>query len=452
MKGEAKTKKELMSELAGMLQRITDLEKSKLELAHTKELLQEERETFFPILHKAPYGVVLIDRDGRFLYINPEFTRMTGYTMADTHAERDWFHTATVFAEYSREVLTTWKTVILQKGIEKVLTVICKDGEIKEIEFKPTLLDDKRIIVMLSDVTERKRTEKELEKYRAHLEERVADRTAELRTMNEKLQREIVERKRVEGEVRKLNEDLTRRATELEAANKELQAFGYSVSHDLRAPLIGIQGLSRILLERYAGQLDVKGQHVLSVIQRDTQKMSQLIDNLIALSRFEHQEVKPSDVDMGEIANAVFEEIRSISPDIPQDSLQFKLEPLPPSYGDPVMIRQVFFNLLSNAIKFSRPKQIGVVELGCMTGENQNTYYIKDNGVGFDMQHASKLFGVFQRLHTSHEFQGTGIGLAIVQRIIHRQGGKVWAEAEVGKGATFYFTLPKGRSTIQPKG
>jgi light-regulated signal transduction histidine kinase (bacteriophytochrome) len=256
----------------------------------------------------------------------------------------------------------------------------------------------------------------------------------------------------VEEEVRELNEDLTRRATELETANKELQAFGYSVSHDLRAPLIGIQGLSRILLEKYAGQLDAKGQHVLSVIQRDTQKMSQLIDNLIALSRFEHQEVKPSDIDMEEIANAVFEELRNISPDIPEDSLQLKLQPLPPSYGDPAMIRQVFFNLLSNAIKFSRPKQVGVVELGCMTGEDQNTYYVKDNGVGFDMQYASKCSLGLPAAHSSHEFQGTGIGLAIVERIIHRQGGKVWAEAEVGKGATFYFTLPKGQSTMQQKG
>jgi len=184
MKGEAKTKK----------QRVNESERLEAELVQVKELLQKERETFFPILHQAPYGVVLIDKDGRFLYINPEFTHITGYTMEDTLAERDWFHKAPVFAEYSREVLQTWKVDVLQKRMERVLTVICKEGEIKEIEFKPTLLDDGRIIVMLSDVTGKKRAEEELEKYRAHLEELVVERTAELRTINEQLHREIAQR------------------------------------------------------------------------------------------------------------------------------------------------------------------------------------------------------------------------------------------------------------------
>jgi light-regulated signal transduction histidine kinase (bacteriophytochrome) len=307
------------------------------------------------------------------------------------------------------------------------------------------LLEDRRIIVMLSDVTERKRAEEELQKYRAHLEELVVERTAELRTTNEQLQREIAERRRVEEEIKKLNEDLTRRAKELEAANKELEAFSYSVSHDLRAPLIGAHGLSRILLEKYATQLETKGRHFLSIIQRDTLKMLQLIDNLIALSRFEHQTTKPSAIDMEEIARTVFEEIKTFSPETPEGTLQLKLGALPSAYGNPSMIRQVFFNLLSNAIKFSKPKGTGLIEIGSVTGNDENTYYVRDNGVGFDMQRADKLFGVFERLHAASEFEGTGIGLAIVQRIIHKQGGKVWAEAEIGKGATFYFTLPKDR-------
>ena len=428
-----------------MRQKMTELERLQADLTQTNELLQKERETFFPILHKAPYGIVLIDKGGKFLYINPEFTSITGYTLEDTHAERDWFHKASLFREYSQEVLKTWKKDVLERGIEKVLPVVCREGEVKQIEFKPTLLDDGRIIVMLSDVTEKKRVEEELQEYRAHLEVLVAERTAELQATNEQLQREIAERKRIEEEIKQLNEDLTRRAMDLEAANKELEAFSYSVSHDLRTPLIGIGGLSRRLLEKYAHQLDSKGQQFLSVIQRDTQKMLQLIDNLFALSRVKHQETKPSNIDMEELAKTVYDEIKSISQDIPEDTIQLKVEALPSAYGDPSMLRQVFFNLLSNAIKFSRPKETPRIEIGCIDGKEQCTYFVRDNGVGFDIQQASKLFGVFQRLHNSSDFEGTGIGLAIVQRIIHRQGGKVWAEGEVDKGATFYFTLPKGQ-------
>lgn len=445
MKGKTGEKKRVKSKLAATGQKMAELKRVKADLSRAQELLEKERETFFPILHKAPYGIVLIEKDGKFLYINPEFTRITGYTMEDFYAERDWFHNASVFREYSREILKTWKTDVLEQGIEKVLPVTCREGEVKQIEFKPTLLDDGRIIVMLSDVTERKRAEEELEKYRAHLEELVAERTSELRTMNEQLQQEIAERKRVEEEINKLNEDLRRRAIDMEAANKELEAFSYSVSHDLRAPLIGIHGLSRRLADKYAHQFDPKGEQILSIIQRDSQKMLQLIDDLLALSRFKHQEINPLNIDMVNLARIVYDELKMIFSDIPEGIIELKLEPLPSAYGDPAMIRQVFFNLLANAIKFSRAKETAVIEIGCKAGEDQHTYYVKDNGVGFDMHHADKLFGVFQRLHDGDQFEGTGIGLAIVQRIIHRQGGKVWGEGETGKGATFYFTLPRGR-------
>jgi light-regulated signal transduction histidine kinase (bacteriophytochrome) len=172
--------------------------------------------------------------------------------------------------------------------------------------------------------------------------------------------------------------------------------------------------------------------------------MLQLIDDLLTFSRSEHQQMKPSDIDMGELAKRVFEELKSMTP---ERTLQLNIKTLPPARGDQSMIRQVFVNLLSNAIKFTRPKGAGVIEIGCMVKKNLNIYYVKDNGVGFDMRYASKLFGVFQRHHTVDEFEGTGIGLAIVQRIIQRHGGQVWADGEVNKGATFYFTLPRGEKT-----
>jgi PAS domain S-box-containing protein len=251
---------------------------------------------------------------------------------------------------------------------------------------------------------------------------------------------DITERKKAEDEIKKLNEDLKRRAIELESAYKELETFSYSVSHDLRTPLVVIGGFSRVLLEKYSNHLDAKGQQFLNLIHLKADRMLQLIDDLLTFSRSVHQQMKPSDIDMGELANAVFEEFKSI---IPEQTLRLDIKTLLPAHGDQSMIRQVLVNLLSNAIKFRRPKGAGVIEIGCTAKENQNIYYVKDNGVGFDMRYARELFRVFQRHHTVGEFEGTGVGLAIVQRIIQRHGGQVWAEGEVNKGATFYFTLPR---------
>ncbi len=251
---------------------------------------------------------------------------------------------------------------------------------------------------------------------------------------------DITERKKAEDEIKKLNEDLKRRAIELETAYKELETFSYSVSHDLRNPLVVIGGFSRVLLEKYSNHLDAKGQRFLSIIHSNADKMLQLIDDLLTFSRSEHQQMKPLNIDMGELAKAVFEEFKSI---IPDQTPQLDIKTLPPAHGDRSMIRQVFVNLLSNAIKFTKPKEAGVIQIDCMVKENQNIYCVKDNGVGFDMRYAGELFGAFQRHHTVDEFEGTGVGLAIVQRIIQRHGGEVWAEGEVNKGAAFYFTLPR---------
>ena len=251
---------------------------------------------------------------------------------------------------------------------------------------------------------------------------------------------DITERKKAEEEIKRLNEDLKHRTFELEAAFKELETFSYSISHDLRTPLLVIGGFSRTLLERYSNHLDVKGQQFLSLIHSNTQTMLQLIDDLLTFSHSEHQQMKLSDIDMGELAKAVFEELKSL---ISEQTLLLEIKTLPLAGGDRSMIRQVFANLLSNAIKFTRPKGAGVIEIGCIVTENQDFYYVKDNGVGFDMKYASNLFGVFQRHHTVGEFEGTGVGLAIVQRIIHRHGGQVWAEGRVNEGAIFYFSLPR---------
>ena len=258
---------------------------------------------------------------------------------------------------------------------------------------------------------------------------------------------------RTDDEIGKLSEGFNRMAAalsdketqllsytaQLEDTNKELEAFSYSVSHDLRAPLRAIDGFSRVILEDYLDKLDDEGKRVLNIIRGNTQKMGQLIDDLLAFSRLGRQQISPSDIRMADLAKGVFEDIK---PPANERNLQFNMKTLPFAQGDRSMIKQVFANLLSNAIKFTRPKEIATIEIGGTNDGVENVYYVKDTGVGFDMQYVNKLFGVFQRLHSAEEFEGTGVGLAIVQRIIHRHGGRVWAEGKVGEGAIFYFSLP----------
>ena len=251
----------------------------------------------------------------------------------------------------------------------------------------------------------------------------------------------VIQRKRAEEEIRKLNIELERHVIELEEANKELEAFSYSVSHDLRAPLRAIDGFSNVLLEDYKNKLDKEGNRLLNIIRSNTHRMGELIDDLLTLSRLGRKEMVLSDINMDEISKAVIEELRAAAPGrVPQ----FNIKTLPFAYGDTGMIRQVFFDLLSNALKFTRTRENAIIEVGGYFDKetSENVYYVKDNGVGFDMQYINKLFGVFQRLHSDDEFEGTGVGLAIVWRIIHRHGGRTWAEGKVNYGATFYFTLP----------
>ena len=311
--------------------------------------------------------------------------------------------------------------------------------------------DIEEIKVSINRLLEKKKLEEECKLWEEalrntldELEKKVEERTAELSKANLLLKQEITERRQAEEEIRKLNEELEQRVfqrtAELESANSELESFSYSVSHDLRAPLRAISGFSKILFEDSADKLDDEGKRLLNIIQGNTEKMENIIDDLLALSRIGRKDVELSDIDMYELAKAVFDEVKAVNP---ERKLQFNIKPLPPAHGDPGMIRQVFFNLLSNAIKFTKPKEVPVVEVGGSADGSKNMYYVKDNGVGFDMQYANQLFGAFQRLHSDEEFEGTGIGLAIVKRIVNRHDGKIWAEGKENEGATFYFTIPK---------
>jgi len=250
-------------------------------------------------------------------------------------------------------------------------------------------------------------------------------------------------RQHAEKELVSLNTQLEQRVIErtyqLEAANKELEAFTYSVSHDLRAPLRAVDGFSKFVLEDYENKLDSEGKRLLNLIRTNIQKMDQLITDLLALSRVTRGELSFSGIDMTQMAISMFKE--SAAPDV-TDKISLTVDPLPEGYADPTYMRQVWTNLIANAIKFSSKKKKPVIKIGGSKENGLNVYFVKDNGVGFNPEYTHKLFGVFQRLHKSDDFEGTGVGLAIIQRIIHRHGGKVWAEGEEGKGATFYFSLP----------
>jgi signal transduction histidine kinase len=266
---------------------------------------------------------------------------------------------------------------------------------------------------------------------------------ANLRETRDRLQIEVEHRAQREDEIRNLNQELVKRAAELEATNKDLESFSYSVSHDLRAPLRHLVGFSELLQKQTASLLDDKNRRYLQTILEAAKKMGNLIDDLLAFSRVGRAETKGTLISLEQL---VSEAVAELGPEMKGREIAWKIGALPVCYGDRSLLKLVVVNLVSNAIKFTRMRTRAEIEIGCV-GRNRDEVeiFVRDNGAGFDMQYVNKLFGVFQRLHLPEEFEGTGIGLATVQRIVHRHGGKVRAEGAVDEGATFYFSLPKAQ-------
>jgi K+-sensing histidine kinase KdpD len=269
---------------------------------------------------------------------------------------------------------------------------------------------------------------------------------SDLRHARDHLQVEVEERKRREDEIRKLNYDLARRARDLETSNNELESFAYSVSHDLRAPLRHVVGYSELLQRQASSLLDEKSRRYTQTILEASKRMGNLIDDLLAFSRIGRAETKKTLVSLDQLVKDV---VAELGQDTTGRDIVWKIHPLPVCYGDRSMLRLVIFNLLSNAVKFTRMRAQAEIEIGCVDLENEVEVSVRDNGAGFDMQYVDKLFGVFQRLHLPEEFEGTGIGLATVRRIIHRHGGEVRAQGSVDQGATLYFSLPKAQDAAE---
>jgi len=379
------------------------------ERKHSEEALFEAQQIFRTLVENSPDIITRYDRDCRRTYVNPTYLSVSGMQQQELLGSTPDQHSP----------LPASSAAVLQKLLRKVLD----SGTVEEVDIKWTRQDNVDHWFNIYAYPE-------------------FDREGQVVSVMT-ISRDITGRKLAEEEIRELNSELEQRVTartaDLEAANKELESFAYSVSHDLRTPLRAIDGFSHILLDDYADKLDDEGKRLLGVVRDNTSRMGRLIEDILKFSRSSRVSITCSEIDMDKIAHEVMAELQPI---VAGGKLQLEIEHLPPARGDSALMHQVFINLLTNAVKFSRTKETQKIRVGFTAGDDETIYYVKDNGVGFDMQYADKLFGAFQRLHSENEFEGSGIGLAIVKRIITRHGGRVWAEGRINEGATLYFALP----------
>jgi PAS domain S-box-containing protein len=399
----------------GYAREVAERERAEVEIAERRRVeaaLRQSEARKAAILETALDGVITMDHEGKIIEFSPAAEKLFGFTSADVvgRAVADTLIPPALREPHRRGLehyLTTGQGPVLNRRLE--LSALRADQTEFPVELAITRIgnDEPPLFTgFVRDITERKQAEAQIRALNVDLEGRVLERTAQL-----------------------------------EAAMRELEAFSYSVSHDLRAPLRQIDGFAQALLEDYADRLDDEGRQDLRWIRGGTQRMGHLIDDLLKLSRITRAELHHESVDLSAVAQEVAAELRQVDPD---RKVQVQIAPNLVVMGDPGPLRVALENLLGNAWKFTRGKFHAHIEFGTAPCEGGVGFYVHDNGVGFDMSYADKLFGAFQRLHSEAEFEGTGIGLATVQRIVHRHGGRVWADGAVGEGATIWFTLGPG--------
>jgi PAS domain S-box-containing protein len=406
---------------------------------------KEAEERFRLVVECAPCGMVMVNDDGIIMLINSQIETLFHYRrneligrpvdvlLPQRYRQGHPMHPAALSAASGGGPMRGGRDLY---GVRK-------DGTEFPIEIGLNPMSTQEGPMVLSsivDITERKRTEEALRRAHDELEARVQTRTAELTASNAALGQEIRQRQCAEEALKRLNETLHERANALLDVNQELEAFSYSVSHDLRTPLRHLDGFADLLRKHAQAHLDEKGRHYLTVISSAAKRMGILIDDLLAFSRIGRAEFSRRPVSL----HAVVEEVlRDFHSDVQERQIRWNISGLSHVVGDAAMLRLVFANLIGNALKYTRNRREAVIEIGHGVGrEDEVVVFIRDNGVGFDPQYAHRLFGVFQRLHTDHQFEGNGIGLANVRRIIHRHGGRTWAEGRPDAGATFWFALP----------
>ncbi len=400
------------------------------------EAIRQSEERLRIIAGNVPDIIWTTDMNLNFTYASPSVKQQVGYTVEEalTLKLQDVLTPASfefALQRYAGELETAGETVSdPPTPVVVELELIRKDGTAFWTELSMGFLrlpDDTPygILGISRDISERKRVEEERNQYRELLEEQVRDRTEELESANLKLMY--------------LNRRLEENLLTLSNLNRELDAFSYSVSHDLQAPLRAIEGFSNMLEETHSHQLDEEGLRLLGVVKQNTEHMGVLIDDLLTFSRTAGQELRKSEVDMQSLADDVMHELK---PTFEGRQVEFNIGYLPPALCDASMMRQVLVNLLTNAIKFTRPRELARIEVGATDEDGKLVYHVKDNGVGFDQMYEEKLYRVFHRLHADDEFEGTGVGLALAQRIVLQHGGRLWAESTLGEGATFYFSIP----------
>lgn len=369
------------------------------------EHIEESTARTEAIVETATEGIITTDADGIVTSFNRAAEAIFGYDREAVLGE----HVSMLVPDDYQGLFPVDVDCTFDPGERRVLwdgreiTGQCKDGSTfpLQVASSAVVVNDQCILTgIVRDITERKEAEQELRRAHEHLEERVQERTA------------------------------------------ELESVTYSVSHDLRTPLRAIDGYTRLLKEEYADRLDEEGQRLLNVVNENTTTMDELIDGLLTFSRLGRCEVERTSVEMEALAREAHAALRRTHPEV-VDTATFEVHSLPSALGDRSMLRTVFTHLLSNAYKFTRNEAEPYIEVGAEKQNGEHVYFVRDNGVGFNQKYADKMFGVFQRLHDGEAFGGTGVGLALVQRVVHRHGGEVWAEGTEGEGATIFFTLPK---------